>query len=498
VLGFLRKGQRWLTGLVVVGVGFVFAVFLGLGSTPQGPSGRAVVEVGGYRFGLREFERIRTSREEQIRQAAGEDFDARDFEGPLNDFAAGVLVNRAILALEADRMGIAVSNREIEDMVRAGSGGSIDVEGFRDFIRREYGTERHFIREERIALQAGKMVRLIQGLPRVSEAEARESLRQRLEEVRIAAVVLDPEGLAGDGEIDPERVAAALAGRDVDLRALYEARAEVYQVPEQVRARHILIRVPPGSEPEAAAEAETRARQALARVRAGEDFARVAAELSEDPGSKDNGGDLGLFGRGRMVAPFEEAAFALAPGTPSDLVRTDFGFHVILVEEHRQAESRPYEAVREELARELLAGEAGRERVDALAGRLSAAVGGGASLEDAARAEGLTLVRTDWLRRRPDGFVPDVGPAPEMLALAFTLEPGQSSARTFQVGARSAMLQVLERRGADPAEIEARIAGEREQLLESKRLAALELWMGQRRQALVDGGELSVDYSAIP
>ena len=79
----------------------------------------------------------------------------------------------------------------------------------------------------------------------------------------------------------------------------------------------------------------------LERLRADEDFAEIAAEISEDPGSKDNGGDLGLFRRGQMVKPFEDAAFSLEPGTLSDLVRSDFGIHIIRVEEHTQASTRP-------------------------------------------------------------------------------------------------------------------------------------------------------------
>lgn len=104
---------------------------------------------------------------------------------------------------------------------------------------------------------------------------------------------------------------------------------------EQVHARHILIRFPEVSEEktqeQAEAEALARIQEIRRRIEAGESFADVAKEVSEDPGSKENGGDLGWFGRGRMVAEFEEAAFALTPGQISEPVKTAFGYHLIEV-----------------------------------------------------------------------------------------------------------------------------------------------------------------------
>lgn len=106
------------------------------------------------------------------------------------------------------------------------------------------------------------------------------------------------------------------------------------EAPSQIRASHILVmhresmRVPPGIT-RSKDEARARAQQVLARVRGGADFAAVAREMSDEPGHEEKGGDLGTFGRGMMVAPFESAAFALRVGQISDIVETPFGFHVI-------------------------------------------------------------------------------------------------------------------------------------------------------------------------
>jgi len=117
-----------------------------------------------------------------------------------------------------------------------------------------------------------------------------------------------------------------------EVRNAYEANQDAFVRLEEVRARHILIRRPPDAAE--AALAEQRVAELLARIEAGEDFSELAREYSEDS-SAEQGGDLGYFGRGRMVAPFEEVAFALAPGEVGGPVATQFGWHLIRVEDHR-------------------------------------------------------------------------------------------------------------------------------------------------------------------
>ncbi len=104
---------------------------------------------------------------------------------------------------------------------------------------------------------------------------------------------------------------------------------------EEVRARHILLSIPPGATGPQQDSLRALAEDLRDRVRAGEDFGGMAAEYSQDPGSAAQGGDLGFFGRGAMVAPFEEGAFALRPGETSDVIQSDFGLHVIRLEERR-------------------------------------------------------------------------------------------------------------------------------------------------------------------
>lgn len=502
MLDTIRKGQRWLTALIVVGVGAVFAVYMGIGNPRRGGSPNAVVTVGPYQIDVPEFERTRELQERQYQQLLGDQFDARGMRDSLDMATARLLVERSILALEAERLGLTVAKQEVEREILSGLGfrgpdGSFDKAAFKEWVAYRFGSERAFRAEQRRTTLAAKLYRLISAEAYVSEGEARQAVEQRLESMRIAFTVLDTNRVPEDFARDEQAIEAFLAEREEDARKLYEERSDLYDVPEQTRARHILLRVEPDATPEEEAAVEQRARELIERIRGGEEFAAVAREASEDPGSKANGGDLGFFRRGHMVPAFDEVAFSLEPGELSEPVRTDYGFHIIRVEERKPAQHRAFEEVRGDLAFELLGLAAGREQAWATAERLAEEVRAGKTLESAARDAGLTLERSGWLKRRPDGFVPGLGAAPDLQAVAFTLEPGQSSERIFEVGEKLALVQLLEHRDADPEEVEKQLEEEREKLSTNKLNRLTEVWVGERRKQLADSGELIVNLEPL-
>ncbi|HJS75443.1 MAG TPA: peptidylprolyl isomerase [Vicinamibacteria bacterium] len=130
-----------------------------------------------------------------------------------------------------------------------------------------------------------------------------------------------------------------------EKRKFYDENTAQMQRPEQFRAAHILILVQEGSTPEVKEEARKKAGAIRSLLDAGQDFAELARKNSEDPGSKDSGGDLPWMSPGQTVPPFETAAMALSPGQLSPVVETDFGFHIIKLHEKRSAGLMPYEEV---------------------------------------------------------------------------------------------------------------------------------------------------------
>jgi len=142
------------------------------------------------------------------------------------------------------------------------------------------------------------------------------------------------------------QIADKVAVKPEQVTDFYAKNPDQFKQPERVRASHILIMVPKGADEAAKTTARTKAADILKDVKAGKDFAALAKQHSQDPGSAQNGGDLGFFQQGQMVGPFNDVAFKLSPGTVSDLVETEFGFHIIKVAEKQAARTVPLDEVR--------------------------------------------------------------------------------------------------------------------------------------------------------
>lgn len=129
---------------------------------------------------------------------------------------------------------------------------------------------------------------------------------------------------------------------DADMKSYYDENKESFGTPEQVKASHILV------------DSETKAQEVESKLAAGADFAEMAKEYSIDPGSKDNGGELGFFGKGDMVPEFENVAFSLEAGKISDPVKTQFGYHIIKVEEKQPAKVSTFEENKDKIREAIL------------------------------------------------------------------------------------------------------------------------------------------------
>ena len=139
------------------------------------------------------------------------------------------------------------------------------------------------------------------------------------------------------------QVSPGIQPSEKEAEDFYQGNLDRMQRPEEVRVSHILVRIEPGATEEQRTAAKQEAEGVLARLQAGEDFAALAREASDDPGSQESGGDLQWVPRGATVPQFEEAAFALEPGQTSGVVETRFGYHVIRVFDRHPATTMPFE-----------------------------------------------------------------------------------------------------------------------------------------------------------
>ncbi len=199
--------------------------------------------------------------------------------------------------------------------------------------------------EQNPQYKASLLKRLVQSI--VISKIARDNGLDKDSDVKMRLDVITDEFLAA--EYLKRNILPKVSISEEDILQYYKAHQDEFRTPETVSARHILIRVNQSASEEDKKEARKKAEDILKRIKAGEDFATLASEFSDDPGSKTKGGDLGYFQRGRMVKPFGDAAFALTPGSVSDIVETQFGFHIIKVEDKKEAVLEPYEKVKDKV-----------------------------------------------------------------------------------------------------------------------------------------------------
>jgi peptidyl-prolyl cis-trans isomerase D len=390
------------------------------------------------------------------------------------------------MSREAKVLGLLVSEKEVRSEVLANPGfrrdGRFERELFERFVvRAGFEGPRAYTTEVERDLLMQKFQRLISSPVRVSKAAAEAAVRRERTRVRVRVAVARPERFREGLEIGPEEIEAFSEASPGRIEQRYQERLDEFSQPEEIRARHILL---------IGEQALQRAEGALARIGEGEEFADLARELSEDIATKEGGGDLGFFPRGRMLPQFEEVAFALQPGETSSPVETARGVHLIQMEERRAGFERTREEVTSELAQELLEADRAREEARLAAERMAGLVGSGSGFEEAAREVGLEL-ETPKAFGWTEAGIPGLGPAPELRAAAFTLEPDRPDlARVFDVKGGFALISLVEREDPDPEELGAGLPQIQEQLSQELRTRVLERWYRTRRDKLQRDGRL--------
>ncbi|HLJ48891.1 MAG TPA: peptidylprolyl isomerase [Bryobacteraceae bacterium] len=148
---------------------------------------------------------------------------------------------------------------------------------------------------------------------------------------------------------DQDKIAATVQIPEEQLQGYYNSHKDDFRTPERVKVRHILLQTT-GKSPDEVKKIRAQADDLLKQLKAGGDFAALAKKFSQDPGSAQNGGDLGWVTRGQMVKNFEAACFSVPPGQLSDIITTEYGFHILQVMEKQQAQLQPFDNVKAQIA----------------------------------------------------------------------------------------------------------------------------------------------------
>jgi peptidyl-prolyl cis-trans isomerase D len=364
VISLMREYARSLkVVLLIVIVVFILTsgVIVYFGTDPLGgASPNVVAVVNGEEIPLERFRRAQgnlvAAYERMSRQRVTPEMAERL---GLSQQVVNELVTEAVVIQGAAKEGVRVGDEElratIEQIREFQEGGRFSHEEYVKVLRRLRLDPGSFETEVRRQLARRKMEALVKQGVKVSEEELRQAYSQRYERVRAAWAYADAKPVMAtvqvtDAELEPyvkthqaqfsqperrklqyvvvsPRKAAAVT--DAEVEAYYQEHADEFEEPRRVRLAHVLVRVPPVGGSDAENTARAKVEDVIKRARAGEDFAKLAREVSEDKASAAQGGDLGFVGPGELVAPFEQAAFALKKGEVSEPVRTPFGYHAI-------------------------------------------------------------------------------------------------------------------------------------------------------------------------
>ncbi|MDB5841543.1 MAG: peptidylprolyl isomerase [Herminiimonas sp.] len=458
MLEFIRTHRRLMQFMLLLIILPSFA-FVGLESyTRMGGGADTLAKVGGQNVSQQEFDAAQRQQMERFRQMFGEQFDAKMFDTPeARQAVLDNLIAQKALAAEATRKHLTVSDATLQQAILSipdlvGPDGKFDSERYKSLLAVQGMNPSMYEARLRQDLALQTINGAIQNsafapkslAARLSDIGEQEREVQELNfkaadyvaQVKITDQMLKDYYDKSAGRFDiPEQataeyvvlnadaIAAQTTVSDADIKSYYDQNARRYSIDEQRRASHILITAAKDAPAADKTAAKAKADSLLAQLRKNPaDFARLAKENSQDPGSAERGGDLDFFGKGMMVKPFEDAAYRLGKGQISDVVQSDFGYHIIQVTDIKPAAVKTLAEVKDEIGAEIKKQLAAKKYTE-MAEQFSNLVYEQAdTLKPAVDKLGLKIERASNLTRTPNPAMAPNAPVnnPKFLAALFT------------------------------------------------------------------------------
>src|SRR5919201_945435 len=457
MLDRMRRHMSWLKwslGLVCLAfIIFYIPDFL-RGSGADAASVDTIATVEGQEITAGELRRTYQAQLQAYRSAYGSNMSEQLLKqlGIEQQILSQMVDERAALA-EADRLNVGVSDEEVRQRILSmpafqENGTFIGDARYQQLLRmqRPPMAPSEFEDSVRRSLKVEKLRNSLTGWLSVTDKELEQEYRRRNDKVKLAVVSFTADTFrnqvtASDADISayfethkedfkiPEKrkiryllvdidgMRAKINVPQSDVERAYNNNIEQYTTPEQVRASHILLK----TEGKDDAAVKAKAEEILKQAKSGADFAELAKKYSEDDASAKQGGDLDYFGKGRMVPEFDQAVFSMEPGTISDLVKTQYGYHIIKLVDKKPSTTRTLPEVRQQIADQLA-----YERAQAQAADMSQAVENEirkpADLDRVAKARGLQVQESGFFAR--DEPILGLGASPEAATRAFDTKQG--------------------------------------------------------------------------
>jgi peptidyl-prolyl cis-trans isomerase D len=397
--------------------------------------GTDVASVGDSKITVAEFDRALRERQDRMRQTLGDSFKPEMMNAPeVRLSILNSLVDQRLLSMEVDRQRLVTSDDVLRDMISKipsmQENGQFSMARYESALRAQGMSQPQFEARVRQDLSLQHLLGTIGDAAFVSETQAENVLKIQLEERQYSEYRIAPEQFSDKVRIEaaavqkyyddnkyqfeiPEKVKAeyAVLSADAILAQVNVAESEIkswydshkddrYLQPEERRASHILI-MPKADEDKSKAKAK--AEDILKEIqKTPAKFAELAKQYSQDPGSAQNGGDLGFSARGAMVKPFEDATFKLKDGEISGLVESEYGFHIIKLTGIKPAKVRALDEVRAEIAADLKRQTATRKFAEAAESFNNMVYEQSDSLQPVADKFKLKIQQSGWLPRNPE------------------------------------------------------------------------------------------------
>ncbi|WP_457676152.1 SurA N-terminal domain-containing protein [Thiolapillus sp.] len=486
LLAIREKAQGWFAWLIVGFITIPFALwgiqsYLGVSSDP------VAVSVDGKEITERQIEQSVRQFRDRLRNQLGKAYRPELFDDKvLRKQVVEQMINDAVLAETADDWKLRVSDDFVRQYIQSIPGfqtnGRFNVQAYNTLIRNQGMTQRGFEEEVRSDLVMEQLRHGISGSAFATDREINDSIRLRDQERELSWLSVPGSKLAADYQptdeeirayydehlsryMVPERVkleylllSPEILGADMEvtedkLRDYYRQHADEFQAPEERKLRHILVQVAEDADQATVDAARAKAEDLEGRLAKGEKFEDLAREFSDDPGSREQGGDLGWISPGVMAKAFEEEAYRLNKGQVSKPVRTPFGFHIIEVTDIRNADQ-TFEALRGEIEAAWRRAQAEQILFDKAEQLADLSYESPDSLVPAAEALGLKIQQSDWLDRRGGK---GVLASPKIVAAAFSddvLSEGNNSELIELEGDNVLVLRVVEHEAEHPQPFE--------------------------------------------
>lgn len=423
----------------------IVQIFLGLIALPfafwgvdsyvrSSGAGSDLASVGDTKITIQQFEQALRDRQDQMRQSMGDSFKPELMNSP--EIRLGVLnslIDQRLLLLEAGKNRLVTSDDALRDFLSSvpslQEDGKFSMSRYENVLRAQGMSQPQFEARVRQDLTLQQLVGTVGSSAFVSLTQAEAMLRLQSEERQFSEFKISSGQFANKVKIDesaiqkfydenknrfevPERVKAeyvvlsldALLTQvkvsDAEVKTWYDGHQDRYQEPEERRASHVLI----SSDGDAGKEkAKAKAEEVLKDIQKNPSrFAELAKQHSQDPGSAQKGGDLGYFGRGMMVKPFEDAVFQQKEGEISGLVESDFGYHIIKVTGIKAAKLRPLADVRSDIEGELRRQAATRKFAEAAESFNNMVYEQSDSLQPVVEKFNLKVQQSGWLPKNAD------------------------------------------------------------------------------------------------